>query len=315
MRSGTLTACLLGVAVVLLVPAVGSGQARGRSCSLRHRIPAPAERQILRRFVQLRHAPAGPVGGRVAWIRCGATVTAIVPIEPPPTRRRHCADPDRPNLCLPYQDDSVWRRRGRGPWQLRGGFLACEEFPPAERERFFDAGICAELERPARQATSAKRPAPRAAARSIPGLRLSPQGLGPVRLGMDAAQAERSLGAPIAVEDGINGCGFWTLPSQPPGTQLIAFDGRLGYVILFERGAATTRGVRVGDGIRRLRHRYRGKLHRGRSASLSGADRRLFVTARRGTARYELEFDLHRGRVAFISAATRHTIETFGECA
>jgi hypothetical protein len=307
-------ACVLGVGAVLVVPASGS-QARGTHCSLRHRIPAPAKRQILRRFVQLRHAPAGPVRGRKAWIRCGTTVTAIVPIGPPPNRLRHCADPDRANLCLPYQDDSVWRRRGSGPWQLRGGFLACEEFPPAERERFFHAGICAELEQRARRTTSARRPAPRAGAGSASGLRLSPQGLGPLRFGMNAAQAERSLGAPIAVEDGINGCSFWTLPNQAPGTQLVAFGGRLGYILLFERGTATTRGVRVGDSIHRLRHRYRGKLHRGRSASLSGADRRLFATSRQGAATYELEFDLHAGRVAFISAATKHTIETFGECA
>ena len=132
---------------------------------------------------------------------------------------------------------------------------------------------------------------------------------------MDAAQAERSLGAPITVEDGINGCSFWTLRNQARGTQLIAFGGRLGYVLLYERGAATTRGVKVGDSVQRLRRRYRGKLHRGRSASLSAADRRLFATTHEGGAAYELEFDLNAGRIAFISAATKHTIETFGECA
>jgi cutinase len=161
-------------------------------------------------------------------------------------------------------------------------------------------------------------PSARSARRARPatsGLRLAPRGLGPVRFGMDVAQAESSLGAGIAVEEGINGCSFWTLPGQAPGTQLIAFDGRLGFVLLYARGPATTRGVKVGDGIDRLRHRYRGKLHPGRSASLSGATQRLFVTSRQGPAKYELEFDLYDGHVAFISAATKHTIETFGECA
>lgn len=154
-----------------------------------------------------------------------------------------------------------------------------------------------------------------AVADAAAGLRLAPQGLGPLRFGMDATQAERSLGGPITVEDGINGCSFWTLRNQAPGTQLIAFGGRLGYVLLYERGAATTRGVKVGDSVQRLRRRYRGELHRGRSASLSGTDRRLFVTTHEGGAAYELEFDLNAGRVAFISAAAKHTIETFGECA
>jgi hypothetical protein len=145
--------------------------------------------------------------------------------------------------------------------------------------------------------------------------RLSPKGLGPLEFGISAARAGRLLGTPVTVENGINGCSFWSADSFEPGTQVIAFGGRLGFVLLYERGTATTRGVRVGDGVKRLKHRYRGRLHPGRSASLGAADERLFVGERQGGAVYELEFDIVHGRVAFISAASRHTIETFGECA
>jgi hypothetical protein len=142
--------------------------------------------------------------------------------------------------------------------------------------------------------------------------RLAPTGLGRVHFGMDRDRAEASLGAPIAEEPGINGCSFWDLPGGVTGT---SFHGRLGYILLAERGPRTTRGIEVGDGLTRLRHRYRGRLHGGRSGSLGAADLRLFTSDRTGGANYEIEFDVSGGKVAFISAGTRHTIETFGECA
>jgi hypothetical protein len=313
-RATTVAVCVVGLFLLGSSATVDPVQAEVPHCSLRHRVPMPARRQILRRFVQLRHAPAGPVARRTALIRCGGTVTVILPIEPPPGRRRHCGDPGRQNLCLPYQDDSVWRRRGDGPWRLRGGFLACEEFPAAAGERLFEAGLCAKLEGSARPTFELGPGALRAlVSRSAP--RLSPQGLGPIHLGMDLGQAEDALGAAIESEDGVNGCSFWTAAGVPAGVELIAFDGRLGYVGVFQRIFATTRGVRVGDGVIRLRHRYRGRLHAGRSASLAGPGQRLFVSEWIGGAIYELEFDLSKGRVVSMEASTRHTIETFGECA
>ena len=153
-----------------------------------------------------------------------------------------------------------------------------------------------------------------AAARTAP-LRLAPSGVGPVRFGMDARQASAALGAQVEVAPGINGCSFWTLPGLANGVQTIAFHGRVAYSEIFRRGPKTTRGITVGDGINRLRHRYRGRLHGGRSASLGAAESRLFASEVRGDATYELEFDIWHSRVAHISAGTRRTIETFGECA
>lgn len=146
-------------------------------------------------------------------------------------------------------------------------------------------------------------------------LRLSPEGLGPMRFGMDPRQAGDALGAPVEVETGISTCSFWTVPGIKQGTQVIARQGRLAYILLYESGPRTTRGIQVGDGLNRLRHRYRGRLHSGRSASLAFADLRLFADEHRGGATYTLEFDIVHGKVALISAGTKHTIETFGECA
>jgi hypothetical protein len=142
--------------------------------------------------------------------------------------------------------------------------------------------------------------------------RLSPEGLGAADFGMRVDQAESALGTPIEVAPSVGGCSFWTLPG---GAEGIAFGGRLAYIGVGRRGIKTTRGVEIGDGLTRLRHRYRGRLHGGRSGSLAGPAMRLFSTERRGDTRYELEFVIFKGRVSGISAGTRHTIETFGECA
>lgn len=153
-----------------------------------------------------------------------------------------------------------------------------------------------------------------ALARAAP-LRLSPSGVGPVRLGMDARQAGAALGTRVEVEPGISDCSFWSVPGLPNGVQMIALHGRLAFAEIFRRGPRTTRGITVGDGVGRLRHRYRGRLHGGRSASLGAAETRLFASEARGGATYELEFDIWHARVAHISAGTRRKIETFGECA
>ena len=133
---------------VLAMVLASSAQAQGTHCVLRHRIPARNRREILRKFVEERHAPAGPMEKRRVLVRCGSTTIVNAAILPPASRRRHCVD--RPNACLPYQDDSVWRRYGKGEWELLGGFLGCEEFPASERDRMFKAGICAKIDRAAR---------------------------------------------------------------------------------------------------------------------------------------------------------------------
>jgi hypothetical protein len=146
-------------------------------------------------------------------------------------------------------------------------------------------------------------------------LRLSPSGFGPVRFGMDARQASAALGTQVELETGIGGCSFWTGQGLPDGAQMIALHGRLAFAEIYRRGPRTTRGITVGDGIARLRHRYRGRLHGGRSAFLGAEESLLFATEHIGGATYELQFDIWHAHVDNISAGTRRTIETFGECA
>lgn len=231
---------------------------------------------------------------------------------------RHCGNGQFVLSKRRHADHARWRSLGAGSdW---GAPERCEQdlyrIPRAVLEDFFGLEVCAGFSRVGLGSTAASGGSPPGALESSqPALRLSPEGLGPMRFGMDSSQASKALEASVDVEPGINGCSFWTMPGLEQGAQVIALQGRLAYVLLYQRGQRTTRGIEVGDGFDRLRHRYRGNLHHGRSASLSGANLRLFVTEHSGGASYELEFDIVNGRVAFISAGTKRTIETFGECA
>src|ERR1700755_1340668 len=59
-------------------------QASGPHCTLRHRIPGKARREIMRKCEAERPATAGGIRGRKAWIRCGLKLIAVAPIVPPP---------------------------------------------------------------------------------------------------------------------------------------------------------------------------------------------------------------------------------------
>jgi hypothetical protein len=145
-------------------------------------------------------------------------------------------------------------------------------------------------------------------------LRLSPRGLGPIHFGMSRSQASAALGSPVDADPGAHGCSSWSVPAAPEGVSLTAFEGRLAVALLYQRGPRTTRGIQVGDGVKRLRRLYRGDLRRGKSGSLSGADLHLFTDEVKGDATFTIDFQIVKKRIAFISAGTRHVIETFGEC-
>jgi hypothetical protein len=153
-----------------------------------------------------------------------------------------------------------------------------------------------------------------AAAGTMRGARLHPLGLGPLRFGMTAAQARQAAGQPIRESKPFNSCTTFRYAGQPRGIAMTAFNGRLGYIEIYQRGPKTTKGIRVGDSVAMLRAAYGSRVRTGRSAALSGADSHLFVDRKRGGRTFTLDFHISGDRIAFISAARRKIIETFGEC-
>lgn len=143
---------------------------------------------------------------------------------------------------------------------------------------------------------------------------ISPLGLGPIRFGMTNAQASAVAGQSLAETPSVNSCTFWSLTGfLQPKSELVAFNGRLGYIsTTYYKTAA---GIHVGSSLAALRRAYGTQLRTGQSGSVGSASMRLFYDERSRGTTYTMEFDLIGGTVSDITAGSRHTIETFGECA
>jgi hypothetical protein len=147
--------------------------------------------------------------------------------------------------------------------------------------------------------------------------RLAPDRLGPLRFGMTAEDMTTALGQPVTRQPGAYGCSTFTVPGIEEDAQLLAIRGpRLQLVMVYARGIPTTRDVRVGDSLRKLRGRYGSRLKPAAAGnSLSAADAYYSVTRRRGRATYVLRFTVFNSRVSFMDAGRRSDVLGFGECA
>jgi hypothetical protein len=148
-------------------------------------------------------------------------------------------------------------------------------------------------------------------------LKLAPNKLGPIRIGMTAGQATTALGDVVTRERGPF-CDSFRLPGDPNGIALVGTKRR--HITLFEAFTPkfrTTRGVRVGDTLGKLRNRYGNKLRSVPAGNdLSGAASYFGVTKRVGNRKFLLRFLLDEDDViSFMEAGLRKTVLGFGECA
>ena len=127
-------------------------------------------------------------------------------------------------------------------------------------------------------------------------------GLGPVEIGMSPRRAERVSGLDIRLTEVTRGC-F----QGPIGPR------RLGAFVLVRHGRVrTAKGLRVGDSRRRLRRRYRGRLH-SRPAPL-GPGFTIFEL-RRGNREIHFVVQDSTGTIREISAGRRPEVDFSEGCA
>jgi len=95
------------------------------------------------------------------------------------------------------------------------------------------------------------------------GSRITELGIGPVRIGMTAAQAEQAAGHQVQIGIDINlGCRSDTIGPHGYGLSTLTRNGRIATMFVGRRGLATSRGIRVGDSVGKLRRAYRSTVHR-----------------------------------------------------
>jgi hypothetical protein len=156
--------------------------------------------------------------------------------------------------------------------------------------------------------------APAAQARA---LRLAPDRLGPMHIGMTSDEASDALGAPVTAEPGVNGCVSFSYPHQRHQIQLLATRGpRLNYIAVYARGVATTRGVQIGDSLHRLQHKYRSRLHSSREGNWLGGPAKFYAVSKHVAGRTDIiRFAVRDGKVSYMEAGPRALVIGFGECA
>ncbi len=142
--------------------------------------------------------------------------------------------------------------------------------------------------------------------------RITTAGVGPIRIGMTAAQARRAAGRSIHVFSGevSPGCQSAQLSPRRYGVSLLLTDGRIRRIYVDRRGIATRSGVRVGDDVARLRRAYGSRLVVVRAPySRTGRIYELRFGARK------LTFLTERGRILDISTGRKPEIDYVEGCA
>lgn len=158
-------------------------------------------------------------------------------------------------------------------------------------------------------------PATATAAPVTSGSLISLSGLGGIGIGERLSVVERRLGQDIAYQHGIAGgpgspCGTGTLSPRSLGVSVLGTNFRIASVTVTRRGIATPSGVRVGDGLTRLRRAYPGRLVRVRNPY---APRKFDYEYRDGNRK--LVFDTDNERVRQITTGRRPEVDYVEGCA
>lgn len=98
------------------------------------------------------------------------------------------------------------------------------------------------------------------AADTASGWRVSARGVGPVRVGMSAADAAAALGDGFSVADTVGECGYVHPREAPAGLSFMVVKGSIARTDIDSATVPTTEGARVGDSEARVQQLYAGRV-------------------------------------------------------
>jgi hypothetical protein len=139
--------------------------------------------------------------------------------------------------------------------------------------------------------------------------RISTSGLGPLKLGMTLAQAERATGRRITPREGNGDCDYGVLHPRSLGVEMLTTRGRIAVVYVSRRGIATRSGARVRDTPRRLRALYGSELV---SVKQFYNPRERGFEVRDGSRK--VRFSVLGGRVSVIAAGRKPEVDYLEAC-
>ena len=134
---------------------------------------------------------------------------------------------------------------------------------------------------------------------------ISPSGIGPIKIGMSVAQAQRASGirlGPLQKIDPSSSCAYVVPRNRKLHFSLILTNGRVGRVDTGSRDVPTDAGARVGDTERQVRARYpRGVVSRPHTYVKGGHELVVSPAGPSGRSHHVI-FETDGHRVTYIRA-------------
>jgi len=122
-------------------------------------------------------------------------------------------------------------------------------------------------------------------------------GIGPVRVGMTRAEAERAAGLPLSDDRELASayCYYLDFTRGIKGVIFMMTESRIARVDVLVPGYATVSGAQIGDTEERLREIYGARATIEPHKYLGTAGH--YITVRSGNGRYAVQFETRHGRV------------------
>ena len=145
------------------------------------------------------------------------------------------------------------------------------------------------------------------------GWRLSEDGLGPLKIGVDASAAGQILNepSPRAESPYVSDC-FVVTNTPLRGISLTFISGALARIDVASDAVSTTEGTKVGDLAYRVRMIYGRRIASGPRAPSDAFEYDLNVRSK--SAMSSLRFFIRAGEVTMIAAGTKRAFEFDGPC-
>lgn len=132
--------------------------------------------------------------------------------------------------------------------------------------------------------------------------RLAINGIGPIRVGMTVAEAERVSGVRLVRAYGDAACAVVAPQGEPEDLRFVVTNGRIATVETFNPLIQTVSGANVGDTVDEVLAMYRGRLEVRPSETLPDGQDLVFVPRDQGDRTFRVYFVTQNGKVIEMRA-------------
>ncbi|MGH7603329.1 MAG: hypothetical protein ACRENK_04935 [Gemmatimonadaceae bacterium] len=166
--------------------------------------------------------------------------------------------------------------------------------------------------RPASSDTSSATAGTSANGASRSGMKVTEDGISPIRVGMTIAQAAKAIGGGFAApKGGTSGCTYAVLTKAPAGLAVMLQDGIVARVDVRSGSIATAAGARIGDSEARIKSLYPGKVVSTPHKYVSGGH---YLTVTPSDANHHIVFETDGKKVTSYRAGRVPEVDQVESC-